>query len=257
MDDELGRVRATVTDVLGANTVFVHGSDQGAQWPFGKWNLYDAGMQVPLIVAWPGHIRAGARTNAMVQWVDLLPTFIELAGGLPPTDLDGRSFAGVLRGATDRHRDEVFLTHTGDGRWNVYPMRGVRTAEWKYIRNLHPEYYYSTHIDLAGADDGATYFRSWEARAKTDPKAAAMVQRYHERPAEELYDLRADPQEQTNLATRPEHAARLAELRQRVEAWMRAAGDEGLTHAVPRLLTDPRRAEPPQPAKAAKSPAKR
>ena len=56
---------------------------------------------------------------------------------------------------------------------------------------------------------------------------------------------------------RPEHAARLAELRQRVEAWMRAAGDEGLTHAVPRLLTDPRRAEPPQPAKAAKSPAKR
>jgi arylsulfatase A-like enzyme len=136
-------------------------------------------------------------------------------------------------------------------------MRGVRTAEWKYIRNLHPEYYYSTHIDLAGADDGATYFRSWEARAKTDPKAAAMVQRYHERPAEELYDLRADPQEQTNLATRPEHAARLAELRQRVEAWMRAAGDEGLTHAVPRLLTDPRRAEPPQPAKAAKSPAKR
>jgi arylsulfatase A-like enzyme len=245
MDDELGQVRAAVHEVLGSNTVFVHGSDQGAQWPFGKWNLYDAGVRVPLIVAWPGQIRAGARTNAMVQWIDLLPTFIELAGGVPSTDLDGRSFAAVLRGQAEQHRAEVFLTHTGDGRWNIYPMRGVRTAEWKYIRNLHPEYYYTTHVDLAGADDGASYFRSWEARARTDAVAAALVARYHERPAEELYDLRADPNEQHNLAAQPEHAARLVQLRAQVDAWMRAAGDEGRTHAVPRLLTDPDRAKPP------------
>lgn len=257
MDDELGQVRAVVDEVLGSNTVLVHGSDQGAQWPFGKWNLYEAGVRVPLIVAWPGHIRAGARTNAMVQWVDLLPTFIELAGGVPPPDLDGRSFAGVLRGETDRHRDQVFLTHTGDGRWNIYPMRGVRTAEWKYIRNLHPEYYYSTHIDLAGADDGAAYFRSWEARGRTDSAAAAVVRRYHERPAEELYDLRTDPLEQHNLAGRPEQAARLAQLRTQVDGWMRAAGDEGQTHAVPRLLTDPERTKPPVAPKQGKQPAKK
>ena len=72
-----------------------------------------------------------------------------------------------------------------------------------------------------------------------------MVRRYHERPAEELYDLRTDPWELRNLADDPAHAERLAGLRGEVTAWMKANGDEGRTFGEPRLLSDPRRAEPP------------
>ena len=174
-DDDLGTIMAAARQHLDpANTYTFFTSDHGGQWPFGKWNLYDAGIRVPLIVAGPG-IKAGGATDAMVSWVDLLPTLVELAGGKPPADIDGRSFAAVLRGEQTKHRDEIFTTHSGDGRLNVYPIRAVRDGRWKYILNLHPEYQHATHINRAASGDGLSYFRSWEDAAKTDPKAAAVV----------------------------------------------------------------------------------
>jgi arylsulfatase A-like enzyme len=245
MDRELGEVYDAAREVLGAGTFFLTTSDHGAQWPFGKWTLYDGGIRTPLIAVWPGRTRPGARSDAMVSWIDLLPTLVEVAGGPAPAGLDGRSFAAVLRGERSEHRDRIFTTHSADGRFNIYPIRSVRTGEWKYIRNLHPEYYYSTHVDLGQARDGPGYFGSWQDLARTDAAAAAVVRRYHIRPAEELYDLRADPLERRNLAGEPAHAARLAGLRAEVNDWMKANGDEGRTFGEPRLLSDPRRADPP------------
>ncbi|MFM7750663.1 MAG: sulfatase [Opitutaceae bacterium] len=245
MDRELGEVYDTAREVLGADTFFLTSSDHGAQWPFGKWSCYDGGIRTPMIAVWPGRTRAGARTDAMVSWIDVLPTLVDVAGGKAPEGIDGRSFGGVLRGETTQHRDRIFTTHSADGRFNIYPIRSVRTTGWKYIRNLHPEYYYSTHVDLGQARDGPGYFGSWQDKAKTDAAAAAVVRRYHERPAEELYDLGADPLELRNLAGDPAQAERLAALRGEVTAWMRANGDEGRTFGEPRLLSDPRRAEPP------------
>ncbi len=243
MDTELGEVYDAACEVLGAaRTIFLHTSDHGAQWPFGKWNLYDAGIRTPLIAVWPGHIRAGARTDAMVSWIDLLPTLVDLAGGPAPTGLDGRSFAPVLRGETTAHRDRIFTTHSGDGSYNVYPIRSVRTADWKYIRNLHPEFQYTSHVDLAQAADGPGYFGSWLEAAQTDPAAAAKVQRYYQRPGEELYDLRADPLELRNLAPAPAHAARLAALRDEVTAWMHDQGDTSRLYGTPHLLGEKARA---------------
>jgi uncharacterized sulfatase len=254
MDRELGEVFDAVNQVLGANTFFLATSDHGAQWPFGKWSLYDGGIRTPLLAVWPGKIKAGTRTAAMVSWIDILPSLVEVAGGRPPAAIDGRSFVAALRGETTAHRDRIFTTHSADGRFNIYPTRSVRTAEWKYIRNLHPEYYFSTHDDLGRAGNGPEYFESWREKAKADPAAAAVVRRYHERPAEELYDLRADPFELRNLAGDPAQATRLAGLREEVTAWMQANGDEGRTFGEPRLLADPRRAEPPPlPAKKKKS----
>jgi N-sulfoglucosamine sulfohydrolase len=84
-------------------------------------------------------------------------------------------------------------------------------------------------------------FNSWREKAKTDP-SSAIVQRYHERPAEELYDLLADPLELINLAAEPEQAERLASLRAELDAWTEAQGDTGKIYGEPRLLTDPVRA---------------
>lgn len=241
-DAELGEVMRAVRETLPATTLVVFSSDHGAQWPFGKWNLYEAGVSTPLIVSWPGKVAAGSRTQAMVSWVDLLPTLLEAAGGAAPAGLDGRSFLSVLRGG-ERHRDRIFTTHANDNRMNVYPARAVRDGRWKYIRNLHPDWAFTTHIDLQQSrGDGLgqrAFFSEWERRARTDPAAAATLARYHRRPAEELYDLAADPDEQRNLAADPAHAAKLAELRQAVEGWMREQGDDGSVPVAPRLLSDP------------------
>ncbi len=242
MDNDLGLILDAARQVLGENTFFLHTADNGAQWPFAKWTLYDAGIRTPMIAAWPGKIKPGARTDAMVNWSDILPTLVEVGGGKPPADIDGKSFAGVLRNGKRKHRDKIFATHSSDGQYNIYPARSLRDGRWKYIRNLHPEFYFSTHVDLVQAEG---YFGSWVDKARTDPAAAAVLQRYHQRPAEELYDLRADPNEQKNLAADERQAARLKAMREEVTAWMKANSDQGRVYGKPRLLDDPRRDEPP------------
>jgi uncharacterized sulfatase len=144
----------------------------------------------------------------------------------------------VLKGQKAAHRDRVFFTHSGDGDMNRYPIRAVRTREWAYIRNLDPDARHTTHIDRAAAGDGRVYWDSWVAKAKTDAAAAAVVRRYHTRPAEELYDLKADPWQLRNLAAEPAHAGTLKALRADLDRWMRDQGDEGLK--TERALPDPR-----------------
>lgn len=233
-DRDLGLVRDAVRRRLGPDTLFVFSSDHGSQFPFGKWNCYDAGIRTPLIAAWAGKIAAGERSDAMVSWVDLLPTFLEAAGSDPPESgdvegrLSGRSFLPVLLGRRRDHRDVIYATHSGDGRMNEYPIRACREREWKYLRNLRPSEEHHTHVDRAQPRDGSGYWESWVRRAVEDPAARELVSRYHRRPAEELYDLRSDPHEEKNLATDPAGAAVLAGLRARLDAWMAAQGDRGL-----------------------------
>jgi N-sulfoglucosamine sulfohydrolase len=235
-DDDLGTIYSAARAHLDpAKTFFFFTSDHGGQWPFGKWNLYDAGIRVPLVVEGPS-VKAAAATDALVSWVDLLPTLVELGGGTPPAEIDGRSFAGVLLGKSEKHRDEIFATHSGDGQFNVYPIRAVRDDRWKYILNLHPEFQHATHINRAAAGDGLEYFRSWEAAAKTDARAATIVGRYRQRPKEELYDLKADPHEQTNLAADSSQAERLAAMRAKVAAWMQSQHDRGTVFGEPLLV---------------------
>ena len=238
-DDDLGIIMDAARSYLGTNTLFLFSSDNGAQWPFAKWNCYEAGVRTPLIVAWSGVVKPSTRTSAMVSWVDFLPTLLEAAGGKPPGQIDGRSFLPVLRGKRSSHRDAIFTTHSGDGRFNIYPIRAVRSGQWKYIRNLHPEYAFTTHIDLPVNLGQREYFKTWESLAESDPETAAIVRRYHARPAEELYDLAADPHEQHNLAVDSHYAARLKKMRVRLDQWLRDQSDQLKVYAAPRLLSDP------------------
>jgi N-sulfoglucosamine sulfohydrolase len=240
-DGELGGIYDLARELLGTNIVFIYTSDHGAQWPFGKWNLYDAGIRVAFIAEWPGVIAPGSRTDAMVSWIDILPTLVELAGGPQPRDLDGRSFARALRNETREHHDRIFSTHSGDGRMNIYPIRSVRTRDWKYIVNLRPEFEYTTHIDAAQDRDGVRYWRTWETAAKTNATARKTIERYHARPKEELYDLRKDPLEQENLARNGAHADRLKQFRDEVEQWMETQGDKRTVFNSPRLLDKDRK----------------
>lgn len=228
-DRDLGLVYDAARKVLGPDALFLFSADHGPQFPFGKWNGYDYGTRAPLIVAWPGRVEAGATTDAMVSWTDILPTCLEAAGGPVPKGLSGRSFLGVLEGKTDRHRAEVFVTHSADGEMNRYPLRAVRTDRWLYIRNLDPAAEHHTHVDRGKlGTDGRGYWDSWAELARTDPHAAAVVGRHHHRPAEELYDTKADPWQLKDLAADPSHAQTLATLRADLDRWMAEQGDRGL-----------------------------
>jgi N-sulfoglucosamine sulfohydrolase len=238
-DKDLGVIYDAAHKALRENLIFLFSSDHGAQWPFAKWNCYEAGVRVPLIVSWPGIIKPNTRSEAMVSWVDFLPTLIHASGGTSPGTIDGRSFLPVLRGEKKDHRDRIFTTHTGDGQWNIYPIRSLREGRWKYIRNLHPEFAFTTHIDLPGKLGQRPYFSTWEQAALNDKHAAEIVQRYHARPADELYDLDSDPHEQHNLAAEPAHAQRLKAMQSTLANWMRDQGDQETVAGKPRLLSDP------------------
>jgi uncharacterized sulfatase len=244
-DHDLGLVYDEAYKRLGQNTLFIEFSDHGAQWPFGKWNLYDAGTRTNLFAVWSGVITPGSRCDALVSLVDLLPTLIDAGGGKSARDTDGRSFLAVLTGQQSNFRDAIFTTHSGDGKMNEYPIRSVRTNRWKYIRNLKPNGEHHSHIDLGKPVDGSEYWASWVARAKTDPAANEMVSRYFHRPAEELYDLNADPDEQHNLAADPKYSQTRNDLRASLDNWMREQGDEGLAtearaaKSMPKALLSP------------------
>jgi uncharacterized sulfatase len=239
LDGLIGRLRKVTAEKLGDNTLFMHSSDHGAQWPFGKWNLYDYGTRVPLVVAWPGEIAHGSTSDAMVSWVDLIPTLLEAGGGTVPEKIDGKSFLPVLLGKAQSHRERIFTTHSGDRNMNVYPIRALRTGEWKLIHNLRPDLAFTTHSDVLRGGKAVSYWDQWDEAAQNDPKAKALVKRYHVRPEFELYQVSVDPWELENKIDAPEHAERVAEMKKELAEWMKSQGDTGRIFGKPRPADQP------------------
>ncbi len=233
MDSILGDVLdAVAKKVIKDNTLFVYTTDQGSNWPFSKWCVYDGGLRVPFIVRWPEKAAPGSVTNAMISLADLLPTCIDAAGGRAPEDIDGQSFVSVLTGKTKVRRNVVFGTHTGNenggpGIANHCPARTIRTPIHRYILNISPETTFTTHI--TGCKSGPHYLPHWDSwveKAKTDAKAKAIVERYQHRTREELYDLRKDPFEMNNLADNPEFSQLIKSLKKQLAEWCKTQGDK-------------------------------
>ncbi len=207
------------------NTLVLMLSEQGSSFPFGKWTCYDTGLQSACIARWPQGIKSGSVSDAMIEYVDVLPTFIEAAGATSDAVLDGKSFLPVLMGKKDHHKDHVFGIMTTRGIINGsdhFGIRSVRSERFKYIVNLTPE------ITFRNACVKNAIFRSWQAKAQSgDADAAQKVRRYQHRPAEELYDVTTDWYEWKNLADDPQYADVKARLKKQLEAWMRMQGDRG------------------------------
>jgi N-sulfoglucosamine sulfohydrolase len=227
MDDNLGKLLASLDrHGLAGNTIVIFTADQGPQWPFAKWSLYDDGIKVPLLIRWPGTIKKAGKTGALVSHVDLLPTLMEAAGGKAPEGIDGSSFLGVIKGQLNTHRTTAFATHTGDRMINRAPARMLRTSQFKYILNLAPEILYTTHMDLAKDHDGGReYWDSWREKSFTDKHAAAVLWRYHNRPKEELYDMIADPLELHNLAADAKYVKHIGQYRKEMADWRKGQND--------------------------------
>ena len=220
MDARLGEVLASVKrHGFERNSLFVYTSDQGPEWPRSKWTLYDSGLRVPFVARWPWQIQPGTVTDAMISFTDITPTFVDIAGGQPPGNLDGSSFRDVLTGRKKEFRTEVFATHTGDGEMNMFPQRCVRDQRYKYIFNLHPERKWTTHYTLVEGipESHREVYRTWEEKARTDSRTAKLMEIIERHPAEELYDTKEDPWELRNLAADPKMTSTLARLKGRMQ----------------------------------------
>jgi N-sulfoglucosamine sulfohydrolase len=203
------------------NTLILYLSDNGAAFPGAKTTLYDPGMRLPLIVRAPGRQHPGAVQAAMVSWADLTPTLLDLAG--VPTDraqFDGRSFRAALDGAAVSGWDSVFASHTLHEVTMYYPMRVIRTRQHKLIVNLASELPYPFALDLIKSP-------TWISATASGGKlyGRRTIEKFLHRPRLELYDLDRDPDEITNLADTPAHAALQADLLSRLKEFQTATKD--------------------------------
>lgn len=209
------------------NTLVLFTSEQGAQIPGCKWTNWEMGVHTGLTVRWPGKVKAGTRTKALVQYADVLPTFMDAAGIAYKADqFDGSSFLPVLRGDSQTHRTYVYSMHNNIPEGPSYPIRSVRNNRYSYIRNLRPdEIYIEKHV--MGVNEHNPYWATWMYNSDKNTLAYEMIRRYMRRPAEELYDLAADPFELHNLADDPSKAGVKAELSAELDRWMTAQKDPG------------------------------
>ena len=206
------------------NTLVIVVSEQGSSFPFGKWTCYDTGLQSACIARWPGKIRPGTVSDALIEYVDVLPTYLEAAGVSSPAILDGKSFVPVLVGGRKEHKEYVFGEMTTRGIINgsdTFGIRSIRSRQFKYIWNFTPE------IAFQNACTKSSIFTSWQAKAAGDADAAEKVHRYQHRPGEELYDVAKDPYEWNNLADDPAYAEVKEDLKVQLLQWMEAMGDKG------------------------------
>jgi N-sulfoglucosamine sulfohydrolase len=212
------------------DTLVIYLSDNGRPFPGAKDNLYGEGIHLPLIVRAPGAPKRDTRNRAglnraMVSWIDITPTILDWTGVALPSDyrylpLPGRSILPILGAAHPQGWDEVFATHSFHEIDQYYPTRSLRTRKYSYFRNLRPE----LEVPIAG---DVALSPTWKA-ITTTPGARLgkrTLDAFHHRPAEELYDLAADPDEVVNLAGNAKYDAVLADLRLRLDRWRTATHD--------------------------------
>jgi N-sulfoglucosamine sulfohydrolase len=207
------------------NTLIVFISDNGMPFTNAKTNLYDAGVHLPMIVRHPGQSRRGIVNTAMTTWADLTPTFLEWAGAKGPEyPFDGRSWLPVLEQENPTGWDEVYFSHTFHEVTMHYPIRGMRTRQYKYLRNLT----HKTEFPFASDLFASKTWQSLRPEGMNARLGRRPVKDYLHRAEEELYDITKDADELTNLALTPEYKQKLAEMRNKVQDFRKRSNDPWL-----------------------------
>lgn len=201
---------------LDGETIVVFASDHGIAMPRAKCTLYDPGLDVALIVRWPGLSTAGSAVDEMVSHVDILPTVLEGLNIPVPANVQGHSFLPVLMGDEFAPRSIIQAEKNFHSYYD--PMRAIRTDRFKFIRNFETNF----QVEVPGDVQNGAIFR-----------AHPELYSGGEHPPVELYDLQEDPLEQRNLA----RDGRFTEVRRwldsRLWSWMRETDDPLLFGPIP------------------------
>jgi N-sulfoglucosamine sulfohydrolase len=239
-DRHLGRMLAELGKrSLLESTLIIVTSDHGMPFPRVKGYAYHDSNHVPLAVCWPGGIRHPGRVvEDFVDFTDIAATILDVAGiaerrsGMMP--IAGRSwrpmFAGDRAGQGTAARDHVLIgkERTDVGRphdWG-YPIRGIVTRDFLYLANYEPTRWPAGNPETGYLDTDGSPTKSVILERGRGNRADRFWQlNFGMRPAEELYHLAADPDCVRNLAGDAAHAARVASLRDRMTAALKAQSD--------------------------------
>ncbi len=209
VDESVGRIYTTLKNSGQLNnTVVIFTSDNGfvlgEHGRVDKRTAYDESLRIPLLVRYPPMIKPGTVISNLVLSLDLAPSIIDLCGGKPLKQIQGRSFKPLLQGKSVNWRDAFLYEYNFEAQFPYTPnVRAVRTADWKLIRYPHGD----------GSPD---------------------------RFSAELYDLRKDPLEMTNLIAYPQFANQREKLERELVKLSKKAGPDvmpvytGIQNVVPK-----------------------
>ena len=212
VDDSVGRLRAWLEETGQLeNTIIVFVGDngllEGEHGMVDKRTMHEPSIRIPLAVRYPRLAPQPKVVNEQVLTVDMAPSLLELSGAPPIGNVDGRSWVTLVRSGDPSWRTSWFYYYNYEKQFPYTPnVRGIRTAQWKYIRYPHGD----------GGPD---------------------------RHMAELYDLGNDPDERTNLIATPEAASLVQRLSAELAQLMAATGltpqtdkmplDEGIKKELP------------------------
>lgn len=211
------------------NTIVVYWSDHGVGLPRAKRWLYESGTHVPLIVRVPKKwqelagksYETGTRSNRLISMIDLGPTMLSLGGVETPSHMHGQAFLGPFEKTTRKYifgaRDRM------DERYDI--IRMVRGPRYRYVRNYEPYKTWYQYMNTPEKGRTMKEIRKAETNGASPHVAQFLAPR---KPLEELYDVENDLHELTNLAADPQHAEKLAELRDQHLQWVLDTKDIGL-----------------------------
>ncbi len=243
MDQGLSALLTALDETGHADdTLVIFLSDNGPPFPGAKTTLYEPGSNLPLVVRDPTIAAKGVTSDALVSWVDVTPTILDWCGVTPkphvalrpsendgdldatgpklPVKFPGRSFVPALGTPHAAGFDRIYASHTFHEVTNYYPMRVLIDGDWKLIFNVAHQLPYPFASDLHSSP-------TWQETLKNGRPyfGKRRTADYVQRPRFELYDLKTDPDELTNLAADPEHRARLERMQAEMQAWQKATRD--------------------------------
>ena len=227
MDAEVGARLKELDDAgLAEDTIVFYYSDNGGALPRTKRYCYDQGLHCALVVSVPPRwaqlapAPMGTAVEAPISLVDLAPTLLSIAGLGAAPEMQGAAFLGQRAGPP---RTYAFgMRNRMDERYDF--VRAATDGRFHYIRNYTPH-----RVFQHGAFEWlAKGYQSWEREYLAGRLDAAQSRFFAgERPFEELYDLRSDPDQVKNLAGEPAHAERLSAMRTALDRHLLAINDNG------------------------------
>jgi len=220
VDTLIGKIIDRLQDTkLLENTLFIYTTDHGSAFPRSKCTLYDPGIKTLLLMSLNSSdlFSGGKIYDQMISNIDLLPSFVDLAGGKPPSNVEGKTILPLLKGEVDEFRNRIFAEKTYHELYD--PIRCMRTKKYKMIYNFKPlNTLYQIPADIL-----------------MDLSGQYMKERYnYSRVTEELYDLEFDPNEKTNLAENPEFEHVIGTLKKELFNWIKYTNDPILFGEIPR-----------------------
>jgi len=246
-DLHLGRILKMLEDAGELdNTLIVVTGDNGMAFPRAKANGYEFGIHVPMAIRWPKAVPGGRTVDDLVSFVDLAPTFLEVASAKESKQITGKSLTDILlssgEGQGEVERTAIYSSRErhSSSRYNnlAYPQRMLRTADYLYIRNFRPNRWPAgapQKYDAPGIlgpmhggyhDIDACPSLTFLIENRSDKVLGKYLNwAVDKRPAEELFDIRNDPACLNNLVGKAEFKKTQQNLRTEMENYLRKTGD--------------------------------